>query len=406
VIPIVVVLVLALGSVASATTLTFWSWRGEEQLWRNVEKMLKDQGEDITIEFKSIRAVDYDSVLMTSVQGGLGPDIMTMRSGGWLIDYAKAQAFMPLEDKIDLSVFPGAVLETVSYDGHTYGVPFAMQTFLIYYNKALFREYGLEQPKTWDELLKAGQVLKDNGIDPIGVAGREGWAMSLVQTTIDASILGDEWICGLLEGKNRFSDPEYVRSLERTVELSKYFQKNFEAANYSDVQTAFGMEMLGMAFLGAWDLVPLQELNPELEMGVMLVPPVDPADRPYAYAYSDGGYGINAASKNQEAAIKVLSIAATKEFGEMFAEIQGEITPVIGAKMPEGKPVLAELTQLASDYSLSTIHGARSPLTFGKPDAHTMLGNGLQAILTGQSTPSEVAEELDKGLSAWYEPMK
>lgn len=403
---LLILLVLALNCVASAEPLTFWSWRGEEALWKRVEQALRDQGEDITINFKIVRAVDYDSILMTSIQGGMGPDIITIRSGGWLVDYAKSKAFVPLEKEIDFSIFPENATNMTSYGDHVYGVPFAMQTFLVYYNRAVFREYGLEEPKTWGELLSVCQVLKDGGLEPIGVAGREGWAMSSVQTAIDASILGDQWINRLLEGKNRFSDPEYIHSLERIVELSQYFQKNFMAANYSDVQSAFAMEMLPMAFFGSWDLVHLQQLNPELEIGVMLVPPEDPNVRPYAYTFSDGGYGINAASKNKEQALKVLKFAATEEFGEMFAAIQSEITPVKGVRVPADKPVLAELTRLVSEHSLSAIHGARSPLTYGKPDSHTTLGNGIQAILAGQSTPSEIGKKLDDAVSSWYEPMK
>lgn len=39
------------------------------------------------------------------------------------------------------------------------------------YNKAIFEEYSLEPPKTWDELLAVCETLQSNGIQPLGISG-------------------------------------------------------------------------------------------------------------------------------------------------------------------------------------------------------------------------------------------
>ena len=39
------------------------------------------------------------------------------------------------------------------------------------YNKAIFEEYGLEPPETWDELLAVCETLQSNGVQPLGISG-------------------------------------------------------------------------------------------------------------------------------------------------------------------------------------------------------------------------------------------
>ena len=48
-------------------------------------------------------------------------------------------------------------------------MPWYWVSFPATYNMAHFRKAGLEPPKTWDELLKQGKVLKKQG-NPIGIA--------------------------------------------------------------------------------------------------------------------------------------------------------------------------------------------------------------------------------------------
>lgn len=403
---IVLVLVLVFASTVLAKPVQIWNWRGETEFWAAVEREIQKEHPHIKIEYRSFIPTEYDSILMVAMQGGEGPDIITLRGGPGVIKFAEPGMVERLDDKLDFSLFPEGALTQASMDGEVYGVPFALQTYQIYYNREIYEKYGLQEPATWDELISNCQVLQNNGVTPLYFQGREGWGLSLVQTAIGASILGAEWITGLINGENAFTDPEFIDSLYKVLELKPFMQKNFEAASYTDMQMAFPMEAAAMTFAGMWDVKSFDELAPDKEWGMFLVPPIKATDKPYAYAYMDGAYGLNSESKVRDDALKVLEFTTTQKFGQMFVEFNQEISPIAGISAP---PELKELQQglyFVENDALPDIYGVRSVLTFGMPDIHTMLGAGMQAILSGEKTPEQLGQELQEGIASWYEPFQ
>ncbi|MEX2540546.1 MAG: ABC transporter substrate-binding protein [Trueperaceae bacterium] len=90
--------------------------------------------------------------------------------------FVDAQAVLSLEQLIssdpdfDLSDFPEPLLETCRIDGTLYCIPFNPSTPIVFHNKDMFREVGLDPetdvPETWDELLAIGDDFaryNDNG---------------------------------------------------------------------------------------------------------------------------------------------------------------------------------------------------------------------------------------------------
>lgn len=78
----------------------------------------------------------------------------------------------------DLSDFWPALLESASYDGSVYGFPRDISVEVLYYNKDIFDEVGVEYPNenwTWDDLAAAAEAL--TVIDGSGRVERYGLAM-------------------------------------------------------------------------------------------------------------------------------------------------------------------------------------------------------------------------------------
>ena len=57
-------------------------------------------------------------------------------------------------------------LQFSSWNGKYYAMPFALNSFGIYCNDAMFEEAGLEFPTTWDELMEVCEAFQANGITP------------------------------------------------------------------------------------------------------------------------------------------------------------------------------------------------------------------------------------------------
>jgi multiple sugar transport system substrate-binding protein/raffinose/stachyose/melibiose transport system substrate-binding protein len=74
------------GGSSSNATVTVWSWRSQDKpLWDTVAK---DTG--VKINFRSVTATSYDSVLQTAMNGGSGPDIFYDRAGSGTMTYGAA----------------------------------------------------------------------------------------------------------------------------------------------------------------------------------------------------------------------------------------------------------------------------------------------------------------------------
>lgn len=94
--------------------------------------------------------------------------------------------FMPLNDYIekdptmDMDDWYPPLVETVSYDGNIYGIPYNISTPLTYFSPQLLEESGLEPraPATWDEMLLMGPRITR---DLSGEGTPTIWAMDTVR---------------------------------------------------------------------------------------------------------------------------------------------------------------------------------------------------------------------------------
>ena len=77
-----------------------------------------------------------------------------------------------LSDYIDLSQFSEEDLETGMRNGHLNALPIAYNTVCLFYNADMFASYGLDIPRTWDDLFAAADVMSQDGIYVLGMVNK------------------------------------------------------------------------------------------------------------------------------------------------------------------------------------------------------------------------------------------
>ncbi len=389
-------------------TVTIWGWRAQDKpVWEKVQAALQGNGENIEIVYTVIKPTEYDSKVALSLQGGTGPDIfLTRRLPGprtqSLIDAGYLQN---LDGIVDFSHFTETTLSFIQSGGKTWGVPFANQIVGIFYNKDIFDKYGLKEPRSWDELLDICKTLKSNGVTPFMIPGKSAWALAMQHAMTGVSVLGEKWIGELIEGKRKFTDPEFVDLNRRLNDLKVYYQKDFMANDTTDMSAGFAMGQAAMVFYGIWGGTRWKELNPDFHYGYFPVPPKTTNDKAYVYVYMDGSYGLNKASKNKDAAIKILKFTATPEYGKIFSATTGEMTAVKGAELPKDNPILLEGYKYANTIASKNIYWVGSPFQKGNPTVYAILREGMQAMYLDKITPEELAKRVQDGVSTWYKPL-
>jgi multiple sugar transport system substrate-binding protein len=116
----------------------------------------------------------------------------------WTPEFAAAGWIRPLpRDRFPLKTFLQPVVDTATYDGQLYAVPYVTNAGLLLYRKDVLAREGVAPPRTWAELERYAKTIASKyGLD--GYAGQflpyEGLTVNAAEAVYSAggSILGDE----------------------------------------------------------------------------------------------------------------------------------------------------------------------------------------------------------------------
>jgi len=383
-------------SAVAETQLDFWSWRQEDvQAYNEMIAEFEKLNPDISITYTAHQATQYNTILTTALVGGEGPDIIHTRSYGSLETIAKPGYLEPLTDRVDLSLIsPGALLgTTLRADGKVYAVPFATQTVLVYYNKDIFAANDIELPETWDEFIATAAKLKAAGIVPLANGTADGWTIEVMSGAFMPNFYGSDFFGEVTSGATDFADRRYVEALERLGELKAFMPEGYQAVDYATMKQLFMSGSAAMFVGGSWEIPGFRQSG--IDFGFMAGPSATADGERLVATWLDGGYGVNAASPNKEAAMEFIRFTATRQFGQMLTDKLGNISPIEGAVSTD--PMLATISELNRN---STPYIMLVAFRFQTPTGSTLLQNGLQELFAGTKTANEVAQDIVKGLGS------
>ncbi|HYH34522.1 MAG TPA: extracellular solute-binding protein [Nocardioides sp.] len=395
------------GEDGGETTLEVWSWRTEDvDEYEKIFDAYEAEHEGVTVEFKPYVATEYDTILSTGLSAEGGPDVAQLRAYGGLQPLCEAGRLVELEaEDVDTSAISDDVLEGArcQSDGGLYGVPFASQALVVYYNKAIFEEHDLEEPETWDELMEIGTTLQEADVTPYAVTGKDNWVLPMLHDLFTAPRYGGpEFEEAVQSGEADFTDPDYVASIETMEEVTPYFPEDVVGVDYATAQTLFTSEKAAMYPGGSFELAFFQDQNPDLEMGVFPVPPPPGSvvDETLTPGWVDASFGVNSESPDKEEAVELVRWMATQDFGQMVSDELKQMNPVEGVEPSD--PILQEISEL---YNASpTPYLLLQDFRYGEPTGTDLMAAGLQSMLLGDTDAQAVSEKLQKGVAQWFEP--
>jgi raffinose/stachyose/melibiose transport system substrate-binding protein len=394
------------GSTGEEATVTVWSWRTEDvAAYEKIFEVFEQKHPEITVEFEAFKNTEYNQLLATGLTGDGGPDVAQLRAYGLLQPLVEAGNLVPLEDVEGLEDFDPHVLQgaTGKSDGKIYGVPFAMQTLQVFYNKKIFEENGVEPPSTWNEMLDVAKTLKDAGVTPFSVGAKDTWTLPMLADIMgSARYGGGEFEQAVLKGEKTFTDPDYVASLGLLPELKPFMPDDVVGVPYTDAQVLFSSGQAAMFPGGSFELGFFQKQNPDLELGVFQVPPPPGSvlSEPVTPGWADGSFGVSSKSDVPEAAKELVAWMATEEFGQLFTDELVQISPVPGVEPSD--PLLQEM---AENYETSGApYMMLVDFRYGQPLGTDLVGTGVQEMLLGRKDAATVAADVQAGLSAWFTP--
>ncbi|MCF6471483.1 extracellular solute-binding protein [Nonomuraea sp. MG754425] len=380
-------------------TLSVWGWGPEA----NYDKMFAEYEKlnpGIDVDARSFTtSTEYDTILSTGLAGDSGPDLAWLRAGPQLQPLVEAGRLLPLdaEDVPGLADFDAGVLRaaTGDKDGKVYGVPFAVQTLQVVYNKKIFAAHGLTPPKTYDEMIAAAGKLKAGGVVPFAFGGKDDWMLPIVASIFGtAQWGGDEFIAAVKAKEKKFADPRFVAGIDQLNKLKPYFPENVAGVSYTDAQILFSSGKAAMFPGGLWELNFFTENAKDIELGVF-TPPA-PEGQGLMPGFTDGSYGVNVKTRHKAEALKFAAWLASKDYGRLYTDTVRTFSAVPGVTPKD--PLLGEVATTFDQ------HGAAyfmNEFAYGNPSSAAVFSKALQEMLLGRITAGEAAQRLDQSVSTW-----
>ena len=141
---------------------------GDIELRNQLAKQFMKDNPDVNVKVQVIPANGYNEKIFTAVAAGNPPDIFN--SGDIVIptivskNYALDLTTFIEKDDYDLSAFYPEVIEGLTFEGKVVGLTDNWDTQVMYYNRELFDQAGLEYPDeswAWDDFVAAARQLTE-----------------------------------------------------------------------------------------------------------------------------------------------------------------------------------------------------------------------------------------------------
>jgi multiple sugar transport system substrate-binding protein len=233
--------------------ITVWAMGAEGEKLSVLAKDFMSENPGITVKVTPIAWDVAHDKLLTSVAGNTSPDVSQMGTT-WMGEFAKTGALEEVPDDIDIDgTFEGARNTAIVQDT-PYGVPWYVETRVLYYRTDLAQKAGItEPPANWDELKAMAKAMKEKSGAKYGISlSPNNWQelMPFVWQN------GGE---GATEEGFSFDSPEVVEALE-------YYQSFFKEGLTSpsvpegfDVTQGFVAGTHPMFFSGPWHMSLIEE---------------------------------------------------------------------------------------------------------------------------------------------------
>ena len=390
-------------------TLTIESWRNDDlKIWQDVIiPAFNAHYPDIEVIFAPSAPAEYNAALNAKLEGGTAGDLITCRPFDASLALYDDGYLASLNDLPGMDNF-GDVAKSawITDDGsNVFCVPMASVIHGFIYNKDIFDELGLSEPKTVDEFFAVLDAIKEDGTYiPMDIGTADQWEAATMgfQNIGPNYWKGEKGRLGLIAGTEKFTDPQYVAVWDQLAKWGPYLAPGYEAQSYPDSQNLFTLGRAAIYPAGSWDISLFNE-QADFEMGAFPPPLPAGADKLYISDHTDIALGMNANTQYPEAAKVFLEWLTTPEFAGLYANSLPGFFSLSNHSVTLDDPLAQEFVDWRN-IGESTIRNSYQILSRGEPNLENELWRVSAQVINGAMTPEEAAKEIQDGLDKWYTP--
>jgi multiple sugar transport system substrate-binding protein len=234
--------------------LTIWAMGAEGTKLGTLTEAFMKENPGVKV---SVTPVDWGQAvakLQTAIAGNTTPDVSQMGTD-MMGQFGATGAFEPAPADIDPSIFFESAWNTNIIDGTVSGVPWYVETRLLYYRTDIAEKAGITSPPaTWDDLKAAAKAMKEKGGSKWGIGlGTKNWQEYVPFLWSNGGDIVDE------SGMPTLNSPQAVEAL---TFYNSFFEEELTPKTVpegTDPATPFVTGDTPMFFSGPWHLTGVKE---------------------------------------------------------------------------------------------------------------------------------------------------
>ncbi|WP_219835606.1 ABC transporter substrate-binding protein [Paenibacillus sp. R14(2021)] len=386
--------------------LTMMTWEGKEMTAAIQEAVKKFESDNpgIKVEVLPTPLSDYTTKINSLISIDQAPDVFMSGNDTELISGKNGQLYdwtgKMDEDKNFFDNFYPGIIPNWLVDGKLYGIPGLMNSYGVFYNKKMFADAGLSEPKagwTYEEMMTDAQKLAKKGEmfglymqatnDPFGMSN---YAASAGDTPFADSITNATKVTvspKFEEAVNLYRDGVAAGSIAPFSQVVDNYANLFKEGKVPMLQA------------GQWYADDFIRNAKDLQWGYAPSPIVEKS----VATYDAIGFASPAKVKNPEAVYKLIKFVAT----EMYEQVLPQFPVAPPTYQPSAKPYYDKLKEAghpemadAIDYMLKA--EIKTPVRFMEPwsaKAQKFIDNTFKKVIDGKS-PVEDLKKMETNINA------
>jgi raffinose/stachyose/melibiose transport system substrate-binding protein len=370
--------------------LSFMSWMTQAQ-YQPILDAFKAKYPDVTIDFQNTPPANdqYRQKLNLLANSGELPDLFYVQPPVDLM--AKNKYLADISNLPVVQALPAGFKAPYTVNGKTYAYAPDAWVGGVFYNKALFKDNNLSEPKTWADFLNACKVFSAKGIIPVSFSGEElDDAVFWIHNTEVLS--GDpSFDAKINTGATTFTQGylDALNTWKKDMIDTGYVTKDMAGMSDDERMNEFATGKAAMTISGPWAISGIKKTNPNIDLGIFPFVGSTP-DKVYNIGAVNVGIAMSTNPKNAAAAEAFLNFLGSEEGLKLYQAMTGNFMASstlqysVDPIMEVMKPIAASgKFAFAPVFWVNT--GTLAP----------MMVKGTQEIVLGTTTPEQLVKDLD-----------
>ncbi|MFW6206256.1 MAG: sugar ABC transporter substrate-binding protein, partial [Gemmatimonadota bacterium] len=320
------------GSETDGVELRFWAMGREGEVVAELMPAFEAENPGIRVTVQQVPWTAAHEKLLTAYVGESTPDVSQL-GNTWIPEFVALDALAPLNARLERPTPPGpsayfpGVLETNVLGDSVYGLPWYVDTRVLFYRSDLLAEAGFDEPpETWAELRAALEALRARmgpGQHPLLMPTNEWPPPVILGLQAGSPLLTEDG------GRGAFSGDAFRRAFEfyhgLYADSLAPVVSNTEVANLFQ---EFARGNIAMYITGPWNLGEFARRLPEALQDDWATAPLPGPDGPGVSMAGGSSLVMFRSTEHPEAAWRLMTFLSRPEQQLRFYELTGDLPAV------------------------------------------------------------------------------